>query len=256
MSQAPPNQEFYNPPPPSKGGGMSTGAVIAIVLGILLLLALLIGGLLFAMLLPAVHQVRSAARRTQSMNNVRQIVLSMHNHEAAFGKLPNDLNDDDGVALHSWRTAILPQLEQGNLYDSIDKSTPWHQASNGDMTEISVPVYESPRGLPTPGVTHYLRVVGEGTVMSDSLSLQDIEESDGTAHTALLLEYPESLIPWGEPRDITLDDAVQIIQGSAEPSGTIVGMADGSVTMVPSSTSGGDIIKLFKYNDGPSSITQ
>ena len=53
-----------------------------------LLVVIAIIGLLIGLLLPAVRQVREAARRTECMNNVRQQVLSILNYESAYQHLP------------------------------------------------------------------------------------------------------------------------------------------------------------------------
>ena len=94
-----------------------------------LLVVIAIIGILIGMLLPAVQQVREAARRTSCSNNLRQLTLAMHNYESAFGEFPPgvvSLDVDDhapGTVFwshgFSWNTMILPQMEQQNQYDVL-----------------------------------------------------------------------------------------------------------------------------------------
>lgn len=93
-----------------------------------LLVVIAIIGILIGMLLPAVQQVREAARRITCANKVRQLSLACHNFQSALGVFPQGAysaidddagNDDDGWG---WGTYILPYIEQNNLYDSLAPS--------------------------------------------------------------------------------------------------------------------------------------
>ena len=92
-----------------------------------LLVVIAIIGILIGMLLPAVQSVREAARRTQCLNNLRQIGLATINYHDSQGSFPparlssprNILfNRYDGA--ESWLVRIMPFVEQNNLYREWD----------------------------------------------------------------------------------------------------------------------------------------
>lgn len=99
-----------------------------------LLVVIAIIGILIGMLLPAVQQVREAARRTQCANKLRQIALGTLNYESAHSRFPVnqvDHGESRGYGGHySWLVPILPFVEQGNLHSQFDLSV-----NNGDGNE-------------------------------------------------------------------------------------------------------------------------
>lgn len=106
-----------------------------------LLVVIAIIGILIGMLLPAVQQVREAARRTHCQNNERQIALAMFNYESAYGKLPYG---SLGAAEGSWVVWLMPYIEQGRLADLYDQNERYYHANNQDVVKNPIPTYQCP----------------------------------------------------------------------------------------------------------------
>jgi len=79
-----------------------------------LLVVIAIIGVLVALLLPAVQSAREAARRTQCLNNVKNLSLGALNYESARKELPFGRKFDIWDA-YTWTQAILPNIEQQNI---------------------------------------------------------------------------------------------------------------------------------------------
>ncbi len=90
-----------------------------------LLVVIAIIAVLIALLLPAVQAAREAARRAQCVNNLKQLGLAAQNYVSTYDVFPMQCNyptsetQDSGFSW-SWAVALLPQFEQGVLFDSMN----------------------------------------------------------------------------------------------------------------------------------------
>ncbi|MBS0267133.1 MAG: DUF1559 domain-containing protein [Planctomycetes bacterium] len=85
-----------------------------------LLVVIAIIAVLVSLLLPAVQQAREAARGTQCKNQLKQFGLAIHNYEASAGCFPPGRTGFPMV--FSAHAQLMPHLDAGNLYNSIDFS--------------------------------------------------------------------------------------------------------------------------------------
>jgi prepilin-type processing-associated H-X9-DG protein len=91
-----------------------------------LLVVIAIIGILIALLLPAVQAAREAARRAQCQNNLKQLGLALLIYESATKSFPPGFivnttgTTQAATAGWSWVVMILPNIEQGPLYNTLD----------------------------------------------------------------------------------------------------------------------------------------
>ena len=110
-----------------------------------LLVVIAILAILVALLLPAVQQVREAARKAQCQDHLHNLGVALHDYESSHRRFPPFLINRSGNPSRigdvdkgaNWMVSILPFVEQKPLYDQWDMNIPANQ-NPGRSTEIDV----------------------------------------------------------------------------------------------------------------------
>lgn len=180
---------------------------------------------------------RQADNRT--FNNVKHIGLSFHNHHDAHNRFPGAYTTRPGAffgnqpapmdqRLTSWRTNLLPYLEQDNLFRQYDQNQPWNGARNQAVTGAFVPSFAD--GNLKTNQTRFRVFTGPNTPFKHGQPpVGFMAMTDGTSNTILMAESAE-LGPWGEPKDMEVSpNAPMPLLGDPAKKLVFILMADGSV---------------------------
>jgi prepilin-type processing-associated H-X9-DG protein len=219
-----------------------------------LLAVLGIIAILIALLLPATRSARPAARRAYCVNNLKQIALAVHHYERAYGALPPAFTvDAQGRPLHSWRTLILPYLEQVRLYQSIDLSKPWYDPANARALETAPPVFRCPESTAPKNTTTYLASVGPNSCLLPRVPRRLADVTDPHEQTLMVFEAGEDrAVPWMAPADADelLVVSLRTTTSLHHQGGTHASFVDGSVKFLKPSTSASVLRALITIAGG------
>ena len=206
----------------------------------LLVVFIVIAGLAYLLLLPATRTPREASRRSQCKNNLKQIGLTLHNYHDVYQAFPPAYTvDANGKPLHSWRTLILPFVEQQALYDKIDLSKPWDDPANAEAFKTCPHAYRCPSATGPGDQTTYLAIVGPQGCLYPDKPRPLSEITDNHSETLMVVEVPvANAVPWMAPQDA--DERLLLSFGEKtqwQHTGGIHGLlADGAVRFLSMNT--------------------
>jgi prepilin-type processing-associated H-X9-DG protein len=190
------------------------------------ILAILVG-----LLLPATRNVRPAAARMSCQNNLKQLILAMHNYEstgrpavlpsAGRPDVPPDAPADrpfppgclgPGTAPEerlSWMVALLPYLEQSTLYKQFDIEKGYAGNLPAAQTPVKTFLCATFDAAPGDAVTPYVAMAGigpgaaarpAGTAGNGFMGYDRVTTvpmiRDGLSNTIALMETRSGLGPW------------------------------------------------------------
>ncbi len=181
-----------------------------------------------------------ARDRKASALNLTQIGIALHSfHDKERHLPPPAICDARGKPLLSWRVAILPYLDQADLYKEFKLTEPWDSRHNKALLK-KMPKAYAPVGVKTrePYTTFYQAVVGPGAAWElkpdksaplGAASLRLTDFTDGLSHTILVVEAWDP-VPWTKPTDVTYDPKKKLPKlGGLLRNGFNVLVGDGTV---------------------------
>lgn len=193
--------------------------------------------------------------RKQCLNHLKQIAMALHEYAEEFGTLPPAYTvDANGKALHSWRTLLLPYLDQRELYESVDLSKPWDDLVNAKALEHIPAAYACPQSEGGDQRTSYLGVGGPGGFFSGATPRKMNEITDKHEETLMVVEVPaDQGVPWMAPLDADEKLILDIDPKSKWPhsGGRNVAFVDVSVrTLIVSETTAADLKRMMTVAGG------
>lgn len=202
-------------------------------------------------LAPAVMAARTAARRAQSQNNLKQLMIAMHNYHDAYKHFPAAVViGPDGKTPHSWRVALLPFVEGNQLYEQYKFDEPWDSENNKKVLEKTPPVFRHPAADANSTDASYFVLTGDTTIFSGTQGAELNDIRDGTSNTIAIVEAQRS-IPWTKPEDIPYDPAKPLPKlGGYEPNVFEAAFGDGSVHAIAQNIDQGMLRALFTKAGG------
>ena len=163
-----------------------------------LLVVIAIIGILVGMLLPAVQQVREAARRAVCTNNLRQLALACHNYESAKQRFPEGCVLGQGAG---WSAFIMSQIEQNAIAENLDltdsstapngtgNASHWTNGFNEEACAVFIPLFRCASDPVSPHIDS-----GPGPRIANRVPSSYIGVCSGTAedHNELYLSSTSS----------------------------------------------------------------
>jgi hypothetical protein len=202
---------------------------------------------------------RAAAARSRTQNNLKQLAIGMHSYADANTQFPFPVSvGKKGKRLHSWRVALLPYVEQDQLFKQLKMDEPWDSEHNKAIFEKTpMPTVFAVEGVTKPGdkTTHMQVFRGNGAMFDVLTPTKFANITDGTSNTVLIALAKKPVL-WYQPDDLEFDPTKNPKEGLLFIEGlTTMALGDGSVRAiqdtVPEATfkalitkSGGEVVDL------------
>ncbi len=140
-----------------------------------------------------------------SAHNLDALARGMFRYYRANSHLPPaSVLGPDGRTLHSWRVALLPYLDEDDLYRQYKLDEPWDSQHNSKLLEQAPDVFRAADEEPDSVDTCYFVLSGEDTLFANGSGTAVAEEDNPALHSILIVESRRG-VPWTKPVDVPFD---------------------------------------------------
>ena len=205
---------------------------------------------------PLLTQMKNDSNRWQTINNLKFLMLAMHNYHETHKAFPAQASRSaDGKKLLSWRVHLLPFLDAGALYREFHLDEPWDSEHNQKLIAKMPEIYASPsltREQRKSGMTTYLGLLADKTLFAspEGVSLKKI--LDGTSNTIAIVDAnANTAVLWTKPDDLQIDLKQPLKDLTGQPGGMFrAALCDGSVRGIPDKIDTELFRRLIQIDDG------
>lgn len=207
----------------------------------------------FAELLKGVRAGREVANRSQKLNQLKQLALSLHNYYDVYNGLPsfNTGRSDGGTNKGlSWRVHVLPYLDESALYSEFHLDEPWDSEHNKTLIERMPHIFAC-EGVDKPGYTAYHVFTGSETPMGGEKPLAFRDITDGLSNTIMVVQAgPDTADVWTKPSGLEFDaeDPKKSLGKIGEQ--FMVVLCDGSARFISRNIDNETLSNLIQHADG------
>lgn len=193
-------------PPPADNQDLQRQlrATWATALGIIVGLAIIFVAV--DVLIPWFRGAMRNARLNDCHGYTKQISLAILNYADVHGHFPPAYTTDAaGNRLHSWRTLLLPYIEQQELFDSIDFSKPWNDPVNAvafNAKDVFPQCPALPKEVASAGnLTTYLAIVTPNSVIRAGTPTPSADLEASSSTVMFVDAPPDKAVHWMSPYD-------------------------------------------------------
>jgi prepilin-type N-terminal cleavage/methylation domain-containing protein/prepilin-type processing-associated H-X9-DG protein len=180
-----------------------------------LLVVIAIIAVLIALLLPAVQAAREAARRSQCVNNLKQLGLAIQNYHDVNGSIPPTGDATNVPGLTATQVALKPRLlafmEQTAAFNTLNFMTTYNDSQNWTVETLLITSFLCPSDANVP--------VGTSTL-------------NGVSRQVGYTSYPNNIGTFAQNYGGILDGPAYILGSTAGPVVTIATITDGTSNTV------------------------